>query len=385
MIILIVDNFTALRELYLNDKDVFMVICRDGATVGITITITNSMTSGIGFRYLSNFANKIAFYCNDQNEYNSLFDYCKERPTAIPGRCLVEISKKRYECQTPIAFEGEKEIERANVMKTYIEQINSLSSTRAKLIPVIPPILFRDNLLELCKKDEPDFIPIGLDYNTVGPVYLNMHEELMLTIVGRDKAGKTNFIGNIIEFCEKNKDKYEVHILDEMRRKLKWADKYQCVESYNILSNSISEVINDIYTKLQYRYDKIMSGGQDENFHNKLLVLIINNLDAINSLATDKDTLSKYKEIITRFKNLGIHFIFAQVPNATISYSASDVMKSIKDNKNYIAFEDIGLVKITEISPTIANSFKKPIELGDAYYIKNASIKKIKTAKGYLA
>lgn len=46
-IYLLVDNLTALLELYLQDDDSLMNIIREGISVGITTIITNSQTSGI--------------------------------------------------------------------------------------------------------------------------------------------------------------------------------------------------------------------------------------------------------------------------------------------------------------------------------------------------
>ena len=87
-IYLLVDNLTALLELYLQDDDSLMNIIREGISVGITTIITNSQTSGIGYRYITYFANKIVFNCNDVNEYVNLFNRTDIFPDEVPGRCI---------------------------------------------------------------------------------------------------------------------------------------------------------------------------------------------------------------------------------------------------------------------------------------------------------
>ncbi|MFR1107681.1 MAG: type VII secretion protein EssC, partial [[Ruminococcus] torques] len=56
-IVLIIDNLTALKELYFQDDDELLNLCREGITVGISIVIANAQTAGIGYKYLSSFSN----------------------------------------------------------------------------------------------------------------------------------------------------------------------------------------------------------------------------------------------------------------------------------------------------------------------------------------
>ena len=46
-IVLIIDNLTALKELYFQDDDELLNLCREGITVGISIVIANAQTAGI--------------------------------------------------------------------------------------------------------------------------------------------------------------------------------------------------------------------------------------------------------------------------------------------------------------------------------------------------
>ena len=61
-IVLIIDNLTALKELYFQDDDELLNLCREGITVGISIVIANAQTAGIGYKYLSSFSNRIALF-----------------------------------------------------------------------------------------------------------------------------------------------------------------------------------------------------------------------------------------------------------------------------------------------------------------------------------
>ena len=98
-------NSTVDFLVFTRDDDSLMNIIREGISVGITTIITNSQTSGIGYRYITYFANKIVFNCNDVNEYVNLFNRTDIFPDEVPGRCIVEADKRVLECQSYLAFD----------------------------------------------------------------------------------------------------------------------------------------------------------------------------------------------------------------------------------------------------------------------------------------
>ena len=78
-------------------------------------------------------------FCNESSEYMTLYGSCKLRPDETAGRCLTEIDGEIYECQTFLAFEGTKEIERVNNMHAFVDQINAVyGDITADKIPEIP-------------------------------------------------------------------------------------------------------------------------------------------------------------------------------------------------------------------------------------------------------
>lgn len=131
-IVLIIDNLTALKELYFQDDDELLNLCREGITVGISIVIANAQTAGIGYKYLSSFSNRIALFCNDGNEYSAIFEHCNRRLEHLPGRCFAEVDKQILECQAYLPFAGEKEFERAEAIRGYIEKRNGRLSSAWK-------------------------------------------------------------------------------------------------------------------------------------------------------------------------------------------------------------------------------------------------------------
>ena len=103
--VIMIDNFLALKELYPEYEDDIVNICREGVAIGISLIITSIQTNGISYKYMSNFAHRICMYCNQGDEYGSVFDKCRMTPKNVPGRCLYEINKTVFEMNTFLAFE----------------------------------------------------------------------------------------------------------------------------------------------------------------------------------------------------------------------------------------------------------------------------------------
>ena len=106
LILLLIDNFTALKELNLNDNPVLLSILREGLSIGISVIIANGSTKGMEHRYLSSFACRIGMHHNNSDEYGNLFGAYKMTVDPIPGRCIVTVDKTNLDCQLYQSFEA---------------------------------------------------------------------------------------------------------------------------------------------------------------------------------------------------------------------------------------------------------------------------------------
>ena len=96
---------------------------------------------------------------------------------------------EKYEYQTYLGFEGTKEIDRVNNMKSFIKAVNERhKDSRAKIIPEIPKVLSSEYLVTNYNADKlkPYMVPVGLNYSTVDLVPLNLAEIGQFILVGKD-------------------------------------------------------------------------------------------------------------------------------------------------------------------------------------------------------
>ena len=382
LIVLLIDNLTALKELYFQDDGELLNLCREGLTVGISIVIANSQTAGIGYKYLSNFSARMALYCNDSNEYSSLFDHCSERIDSIPGRSIVEIDKGHYECQSYLAFKGEKEIDRLQDIKKYISETNAANKhMMAKRIPLIPASLTKGFMVEQFSNYMEDKFSIvtGLDYATVTPYVLDFASAGLLAIAGREGAGRHNWLKYSVDMLSTMyPGMSKVYVVDSIGKKLASLKESDNITAYSMIADDAVKYIKEIEMQLKDRYDALVAGNEDVLNDAELLMLVIDNQDALLAICNNSDALAAYKNIIGRYKNMKV-CITVFVENANIPYSAPEIMKNIRDQRNFMYFDDMSNMKIFDVPLAMSRNFKKPIEQGDCYYIRDNECVKLKT------
>lgn len=377
-IYLMVDNMTALSELYLQDDDSLLSIVRDGIAVGISAIVANSQTSGVGFRYLSNFANKIAFFCNDSGEYGSVFDHVTLKPDEKPGRCVLELDKRMLECQTYLAFKGEKEIDRVNAMHEFIKAANEKSKGKyAKKIPFIPNVLTNESLKnDFNASANGSMVPIGLKYSDVKPMYIDISTLGLIGLCGKEGSGHRNFILNLINAVKSQKSlKSQIVIFDDVTKKYAFIkDK---VDEYNVGTGNVGSVIKRWHGLLSERYEQLLF-EESENNDSELLIMIVQNNDVASAIQSDTDVSEMFEDIVTRFKDFGVAVIFANFPNSTVSYDAPEAVRTIKQDRKMLFLDDLQNLKVFDVPYEAIRENKKPISAGDGYFIDDNDVIKIK-------
>lgn len=378
-IVLMIDNLTALKETYFNDGDEdLLYLCREGISVGITIVISNQQTAGIGYKYLSNFSAKIACFCNDSGEYGSLFDFCKESLEDIKGRCLIEIDKERFECQSFLSFEGEKEFERVNSIKDFVKLTNSNNPAHAKVIPVIPDMLSESIMNEEFNRfNNNEELLLGLDYSTVSPVGLNLLTQDYLAIFGRNIDGKTDFI-NYLKSVFNNSDLYQTYILDDYSGLFSDMELSMSTELYTRNIEDLDEIFNNINDVLIDRYMKRNVEGIEYLNRQKTVVLLMNHTDAVQYISDSSALYSIYDEMQTKYKGLKFMIVFIDIPNSAVSYSSPEVLKKMKDNYQILAFENLKDIKVADFSMQLLRQYKSDIRESDAFFVSGDDLHRIK-------
>lgn len=383
LILLLIDNFIACKEFFGVYEDSLLKLCREGSTLGISIIMTSPQSNGIGYKYLSNFANRICLYCNDTGEYSSVFDRCRIQPDNVAGRSLVQIDKDIYECQTSLAFPGDTEVERSQSIRTYIMEKNiEYSGMAARRIPEIPRILTSEYLEHnyAVMTQEPYAVPLGLDFDSVEPVMLSLDTMPMLAILGQPERGVYMVLHHWILQMQHRIfiNKTELFIFDSTKGNLKSDSEEGVVEKYSQDISDIGMHLDFLKEECEYRQSQIREYGEEVLQDMPLFLTIVYNSSFAKYLSEDKESMSSLKLLLLNGRDCKITFIFAGIENKAVAFSAPEIMKIIKEQPHCLVFEDLGNQKVFDIPLAQSRRFGKKLQTQELYYMKEDSISKIK-------
>lgn len=383
-IVVLIDNLTALREMYLQEEDFLLPLCRDGIAVGISFVAANVQTAGVGYRYLNNFEGRMALFCNETSEYGTMFEGCRMRPQNLPGRALVQLNKSIFACQIFLSFEGEKEYERVQEIKKFVEAQNHIwEGQKAKVIPEIPKDLtvkyIEENYPADKKKEQ---IVLGLDYNSVLPEILDLHTAQMLALSGKKEKGKDSFASYLVEtLLNTVVSGAELYILDDLNRKWKDYEFHKKTASYTTVADKMPPVIAEIEQRLAGRYEEILTGNADSLEKEPWLVLVMESADAVTGISADKKAMAGMKNILSKYKDMRVFVLFTNIENANISFGGPEVLKLIKEHRRYLIFEDACNIKLCDLPVNLTRKYAKPMDMYDAFLIHENELTKIKTVR----
>ena len=261
------------------------------------------------------------------------------------------------------------------------EQNAKYAGQKAKVIPEIPKELNVDYMQKVYPNYQKEGnVVLGLDYNTVLPSVLDLTAGGMLTLSGKKEKGKDAFATYFVESMLKETfGETELYILDDMTRK--WGDYefHPNTAVYSNTSETIQAVIDEMDQRVQMRYEQFSEGQFDALKEEPWLVLVVESSDAIAELSGNKQAMSAIKSWIGKYRNMKVFLLMSNVENNNIAFSAPDLLKVVKDNRRYLIFEDANNIKLCDISISVTKKYAKPLEPGEAFYVHENELTKLKT------
>ena len=394
-ILILIDNISAFKETYQEYEDALLNICREGLTLGITMIVTAKQTAGLSYRYMSNFAIRLAFNCTESNEYSNIFDRCQIRPQNFQGRGLVSIQKTVYEFQALLPFGGiidrkqdevqRTENKRIEQIKMFIEEVTrKYGSMKARVIPEIPSVLTNEYWDEGAYSFGDYVVPIGLTYESIDPVILDLAHIGSLGILGKERFGKSNLVRTILKYLQLNVFNLpcEAYLIDSYDHQLDEFASYGYVERISIDCSDFEDIVKLFSDKAQERMGIMRVGGNLSEV--PLLLCLVQNQNVFTAGVVPKSVSDQFKKVVADAKQLKMCFIFSNLENSG-DYSAPEMVKHTREFEQYVLLNDITNIKLFgsgKFTPADLRQFKKPLMLGDGYYYNSRDgLEKIKLVK----
>jgi len=171
----------------------------------------------------------------------------------------------------------------------------------------------------------------------------------------------------------------ELYIFDDLNRRWKDYEFHQKTAAYTTVVDAIPAVIDEIEQRLMARYDVILGGDSDALTNEPWLLLVVESQDAITGISADKKTMASMKNILTKYKDMKVFVLFTNIENVGIPFNGPELLKMLKDPRRYIIFEDANSIKLCELSTSITKKYAKQIAFGDAFFINENELTRLKT------
>lgn len=349
-IVVMIDNFAAFKEYFPDQADMINSLSREAMGVGISFIITAATSNAMNYRAQANFGKKIALNCNDTGEYSNLFGHCKATPRENPGRGLFMLEKRILEFQIAMFGKSNKEAERSQELKDYIALKNGECTKCATPIPMVPEKLVLSEIMAADPKmfRNQSILPIGMEFNTVEYSMLNIIEEASLTLLG-DNESRIQFVRNVLTMLARNIVFHNVEaiVIDDKQRNLRNESNFGFIKNYT----------NDVSEALAYMtdfYDMVNEREDSENPSDlSTALLVVNNSEVFKQICADKNLSKELASVTKRLAGLNAYIIFSQVENGPVGVMSSDILKTLKDERNGFLFAPVTDNKFYELSARI--------------------------------
>ena len=379
-IVIMIDNMMAVREIYPVHDARMLKIAREGAAVGICLVAATQQTSGLGYKYMSNFPQRIALYCNESSEYSTLFERCKMKLKQVPGRSIVTIDKKYYEAQTYLAFPAEREIDKVKEIAAFIQEENSKDKGKGAVrVQSVPDLLTNEEVYKILGSRQPYMVPLGMNCSNMDIDTIDATQFPIFGIVGAAGMGRKNYLCYLVQDLLQNREKEPVNIriIDDKRGRLQLFEKH--LTSYSSSQTDIVTIIQELHNTLQKRYEMKKSGKLTTLENEPLECVVLNAKEVYEVIGANEELTKQCIEILTTYGGMKICMVLSDLPNIILQAQTSQFIKLLKSKMNMLIFQQLQEQKVAEIPSSVQEQYQKPLVPGEAYFKFGSYIGKYKT------
>ncbi|WP_085992896.1 type VII secretion protein EssC [Oceanobacillus senegalensis] len=374
-IFIAIDNFDLVKEEMLEIENRFTQIARDGQSLGIYTILTATRTNAVKHALMSTLKTKIVHYLMDTSEKFAVVGRTSYETEAIPGRVYIKKEDASL-AQIYLPVAGDNDVEVLDNLKAAVQELKEKyhDSLKPAAIPMLPKRLNRMMFYQNYHiQNSPTKLAIGLDEDTVQPIYIDWRTHKHWLIVGDAQKGKTNILKLLIHGLSEHTDA-TIGLFDSVNRSLvEYADdeKITYLETKEHLNDWIGNVEEEL-AKRKVKYVQASRNRKASELNFSPIVLMV---DGMGNFQQNVDTLMQPKlaDLVKNSQHLGFHIIASGAANEfTKGFDPfTNEMKQIKQAILLMKKSDQNLLTL----PYTRN--EQEIQVGFGYYVENGKAKKI--------
>lgn len=375
LIFITIDNFDLVKEEMFELENRFTQIARDGQSLGIYTMLTATRSNAVKHALMSNLKTRIVHYLMDEGDKNSLVGRTQYETEAIPGRVYIK-TETAHLAQIYLPTEGETDVEVLEHIKEKVQHIKEkyADAKRPISIPMLPRQLeftaFHEKYNVVKEHNQ---LAIGLDEDSVRPVYLNWQANRHCLVLGDPQRGKTNVIKLIIDQLESTEGAH-IGLFDSVNHSLAdYADEDQIEyleskEQINLWVDMLEqEFMNREETYREALRDRTASGIEFAPY-----ALIIDGMSHFLQ-AIDPSLQTRLTNLMKNYSHLGFTVV-ASGNAAELSKGFDAFISEVKQIKQAIML----MKKSSQTMITLPYTRNEPeVKVGYGYYVVNGQAQKI--------
>ena len=319
LITVVINNYEGFADTYPDYEDIISQLTRDCLKYGIVFILTTSGPSNIRYRLQQNFGQNLVLQFNDPSDYGAVLNGVrKKEPSKAFGRGLVDLDDI-FEFQTAYPYREERMTEYIRVV---CNKLNSICTTKATRIPILPPVVTFDIVSDYIGKL--DTIPVGIEKESLLTSTIDLNKSSGYIITGEDIDSNLVFIQGLVKVAKKINNT-NVLVMDSLSSLNKESLK-DIVYDEDICSRTI-KAIKDLYNK-----EKVSSKVDPDKLNSMpKTICIINGLTNLLD-KIDMEEKTTLTNIIKDSKVLGtFKFIIIDNIDNIKSFAYEDWFKSVFD------------------------------------------------------
>ncbi|SDB95766.1 type VII secretion protein EssC [Shouchella lonarensis] len=338
-IFLVIDNFDIILEEFEDYIAPLIQFARDGQSRGVYLFATASGSTAIRAAILNNMQTKICHYMLDDTDLTNFVGKPPFVVEQIPGRMIVR-KEKNWFAQAYLPAEGKNDYEVLENVKEHIQALNKKYDglTLPEEIAMLPTRLTLVDFQKRVPTKEANRIPIGLNEDTVKPVYVSQNAGAHLLVVGEPQRGKSNVLKLLLtSYVETDVEK--IVLFDGYDRPLACFSGHEKTE-YISTSDQLERTIEELESLLKTRADSYQQaldrGEQMPSF--RPFLFAVDHFVLFQEMLQEKAYLDLEGKFLTMMKtagHLGFHLI-AAANNKEIAYGGSALVSELKEVRQHI-------------------------------------------------
>ncbi|WP_121615666.1 type VII secretion protein EssC [Virgibacillus halodenitrificans] len=375
LIYIAIDNYDLVKEEMIDLENRFTQIARDGQSLGVYTVLTATRSNAVKHALMSNLKTKIAHYLMDQAEKYAIIGKTQYDTEAMPGRVYIK-NDDAFLAQIYLPVAGETDVEVLENIKEKVKQLKETykHSEKPEGIAMLPQrlgfITFYQDYNVIPSKTK---LAIGLDEDTVKPVYIDWQKNRHCLILGDAQKGKTNMLQLIIHRMQEQADA-QIGVFDSVDRSLaNYVDESGV--TYMEVKEHVENWLNTAGSEFESREEKYREALRERTLANLQFTPYILLVDSMANFQQNLDAglQTKIADFIKKYSHLGFSFIATGNANE-FSKGFDPLTSEVKQIKQAILL----MKKSDQSFITLPYTRNEPeIKAGFGYFVVNGQVKKI--------